>query len=161
MVSDMKQQLPAPAASPLGEDPRVSAGRRRARNPRYAELEKKLELSLAIADLSILHRTRQNLTQKQLAERMGTSETAISRLEAGFHNPTLDTLHKLAQALGGHGLARVAIAGLSVVAAVAALVLVIVTPVHSRANNVATLLMLAIDAYCAYNLGSLLRKPRD
>jgi transcriptional regulator with XRE-family HTH domain len=33
---------------------------------------------------------------------MGTSETAISRLESGFQNPTLETLSKLAQALGGH-----------------------------------------------------------
>jgi DNA-binding XRE family transcriptional regulator len=96
------KQASAAAVSPLGDDTRDSAARRRAQNPRYAALEKKLELSLAIADLSILHRTRQNLTQKQLAQRMGTSEAAISRLESGFQNPTLETLSKLAQALGGH-----------------------------------------------------------
>ena len=87
--------------SPLGDEPRSSADRRR-QNPRYAAIEKKLEIASAIASLSILHRTRKNLTQKQLADRMKTSVTAISRLESGSHNPTLETLSKLAEALGGH-----------------------------------------------------------
>jgi len=32
---------------------------------------------------------------------MGTSVSAISRLESGFHVPSLETLRKLAEALGG------------------------------------------------------------
>jgi transcriptional regulator with XRE-family HTH domain len=32
---------------------------------------------------------------------MGTSISAISRLESGFHVPSLETLRKLAEALGG------------------------------------------------------------
>jgi transcriptional regulator with XRE-family HTH domain len=32
---------------------------------------------------------------------MGTSVSAISRLESGFHVPSIDTLRKLAGALGG------------------------------------------------------------
>jgi transcriptional regulator with XRE-family HTH domain len=32
---------------------------------------------------------------------MGTSVSAISRLESGFHVPSLGTLRKLAAALGG------------------------------------------------------------
>ncbi|HYW53666.1 MAG TPA: helix-turn-helix transcriptional regulator, partial [Dongiaceae bacterium] len=70
-------------------------------NPKYAELERKYEQSMAIADLVILHRTRSGLTQRQLAQRMGTSETAVARMESGFHLPSTETLRRLAAALGG------------------------------------------------------------
>jgi len=87
--------------SPLGGNAREAAARRRSSDPKYAELEKKHEVALAVADLVILHRTRVGLTQEKLASRMGTSVSAISRLESGFHVPSLETLRKLALALGG------------------------------------------------------------
>jgi ribosome-binding protein aMBF1 (putative translation factor) len=87
--------------STLGQDARAAAARRRATDPKYAELEKKHEVALAIADLVILHRTRAGLTQEKLASRMRTSVSAISRLESGFHVPSIDTLRKLAAAIGG------------------------------------------------------------
>ncbi len=87
--------------NPLGQDAKQGAARRRASDPKYAELEKKHEVAFAIADLVILHRTRTGLTQEDLASRMGTSVSAISRLESGFHVPSIDTLRKLAGALGG------------------------------------------------------------
>jgi ribosome-binding protein aMBF1 (putative translation factor) len=87
--------------SPLGESTRAAASRRRTPGSRYAKLEKKYEVALAIADLAILHRTRAKITQDELASRMGTSISAISRLESGFHVPSLETLRKLAEALGG------------------------------------------------------------
>jgi len=40
------------------------------------------------------------LTQEQLAERSGLSQQYISRLEGGHRNPTVVTLHELAEALG-------------------------------------------------------------
>ena len=85
----------------LGQDARLAADRRRTSDARYAALEGKHELALAIADLAILHRRRSGLTQDALARRMGTSVSAISRLESGFHAPTIETLRKLAVALGG------------------------------------------------------------
>jgi ribosome-binding protein aMBF1 (putative translation factor) len=88
--------------APLGESARIAANRRRTSNSQYAELEKKHEVALAIAYLVILHRTRAKMTQQQLALRMGTSVSAISRLESGFHIPSMETLRKLAEALGGH-----------------------------------------------------------
>jgi ribosome-binding protein aMBF1 (putative translation factor) len=87
--------------NPLGQNAKQAVARRRASDPKYAELEKKHEVALAIADLVILHRTRIGLTQEDLASRMGTSVSAISRLESGFHVPSIDTLRKLAGALGG------------------------------------------------------------
>ncbi|MDQ6942782.1 MAG: helix-turn-helix domain-containing protein [Candidatus Eremiobacteraeota bacterium] len=44
---------------------------------------------------------QQRLTQEALALRMRKSGSAISRLESGFHVPSIDTLRKLAAALGG------------------------------------------------------------
>lgn len=40
------------------------------------------------------------LTQKALAERVSTSESAISRLERGDHAPSVDTLRRLAEVFG-------------------------------------------------------------
>jgi transcriptional regulator with XRE-family HTH domain len=46
------------------------------------------------------HRTARNLSQKELAQRVGTSHSAISRIESGRHGFTVDTLQRIAQALG-------------------------------------------------------------
>ena len=40
------------------------------------------------------------LTQKELAEKIGTRQSVISNLEGGEANPTLATLRKVADALG-------------------------------------------------------------
>ncbi len=40
------------------------------------------------------------LTQEELAERMATSASAISRLERGRHRPNIETLEKVGEALG-------------------------------------------------------------
>ena len=40
------------------------------------------------------------LTQAELAERMGTTQSAIARIEGGGTRPTLETLEKLARAVG-------------------------------------------------------------
>ncbi len=46
-------------------------------------------------------RTEAGLTQADLAERMGTTQSAIARMEGGGTRPTLETLKKLAAAVGG------------------------------------------------------------
>ena len=40
------------------------------------------------------------ITQKELAERMGTAQANISRFESGSYNPSLAFLQKMAQSLG-------------------------------------------------------------
>jgi transcriptional regulator with XRE-family HTH domain len=40
------------------------------------------------------------LSQEALAKRMGTTKSAISRLESGHHAPSVNTLNNVAQALG-------------------------------------------------------------
>jgi DNA-binding XRE family transcriptional regulator len=63
----------------------------------YAQARRDRELGQLIYDL----RTEAGLTQAQLAERMGTTQSAISRLEEGGGDgtPKLDTLIRLAAAL--------------------------------------------------------------
>lgn len=45
----------------------------------------------------IRHRMANELSQEALAKVMGTSNTAISRLESGQHRPGVETLEKLAR----------------------------------------------------------------
>jgi len=45
-------------------------------------------------------REKRGLSQRELAERLGTTQSAVARLEAGNISPSLPTLDKLADALG-------------------------------------------------------------
>jgi len=45
-------------------------------------------------------RIKQNITQEELALRVGTQKSNISRLESGTYNPSLDFLAKVARSLG-------------------------------------------------------------
>ncbi|MBU1349648.1 MAG: helix-turn-helix transcriptional regulator [Patescibacteria group bacterium] len=48
----------------------------------------------------IKKRIQQGLTQTELAKKIGTKQSAISRLERGTYNPSLAFLRKLVEALG-------------------------------------------------------------
>lgn len=77
--SELRSQRPSPAASKAAADEaRVTAFR------------------------ELVHRLRSDagLTQAELAERMGTTQSAIARMEGGGSRPTLETLEKLAAAVG-------------------------------------------------------------
>lgn len=45
-------------------------------------------------------RTKSGLTQAEVARRMGTTQTAIARLEAGRQSPSMRTLQDYARATG-------------------------------------------------------------
>ena len=45
-------------------------------------------------------RKEHNMTQAELAKRVGTQKSNISRLESGNYNPSLDFLAKVAESLG-------------------------------------------------------------
>ena len=61
---------------------------------------KKNENEYRIIEEIIMARKERNLTQKELAELIGTKQSNISRLESGNYNPTLDFLNKIAEAVG-------------------------------------------------------------
>jgi predicted transcriptional regulator len=52
-----------------------------------------------IAGQVVAQRTARNLSQRELAELVGTTQSAIARLEAGGRPPRIDTLLKIAEAL--------------------------------------------------------------
>jgi len=49
--------------------------------------------------MEIKLRNKRRLSQKELAERMGTSQSAIARFERGNINPTLEFAARLAKVL--------------------------------------------------------------
>jgi ribosome-binding protein aMBF1 (putative translation factor) len=59
-----------------------------------------LEQEFAIASELIRARARAGLSQAELAERMGTSQSAIARLESGQTLPSTKTLLRFAEATG-------------------------------------------------------------
>jgi predicted transcriptional regulator len=58
------------------------------------------EAEYKIIEEIITARQARNLTQKDLAELVGTRQSNISRLESGNYNPTLEFLNKIAKAIG-------------------------------------------------------------
>ena len=86
--------------SPIGSTGGSARRRRAARSDEYRAEQERLAPYEAIARMVIARRIRYALTQGQLAERMGTSVSAISRLESGQHRPNVETLEKLGQAFG-------------------------------------------------------------
>lgn len=60
----------------------------------------KLEEQFTIATEVIALRQKHNLTQKELAERVGTSQPAVARLESGnYRNLSLSFIRRIAEAL--------------------------------------------------------------
>jgi transcriptional regulator with XRE-family HTH domain len=56
----------------------------------------------ALLDEFLRARAAQGLTQAQVAERIGTTQSAVARMESGRgkHSPSIATLSRYAQALG-------------------------------------------------------------
>ena len=72
---------------------------RRASVPRRAGYRAAKE-AFEIAERVRQAREQRGFTQKELAARIGSSQPALARLEAGGVTPSFDTLHRIAEALG-------------------------------------------------------------
>jgi len=67
----------------------------------FAEAYASLDLEYQVVSQLLKARTKAGLTQDAVAERMGTTKSAVSRLEsAGKHAPSLSTLKRYAEAVG-------------------------------------------------------------
>lgn len=66
-----------------------------------AEFEKQIE-EFALLDEFLRARSEQGLTQSEVAARIGTTQSAVARMESGRgrHSPSLATLSRYAEALG-------------------------------------------------------------
>ncbi|TAH44519.1 MAG: XRE family transcriptional regulator [Dokdonella sp.] len=75
---------------------------RAARRKGFAKAYDALELEYQLANQMLKARARAGLTQDVVAERMGTTKSAISRLESAGkkHAPSIATIQRYAQAVG-------------------------------------------------------------
>ncbi len=69
------------------------------RDPAYAAEWNRTTVARAVALKVLTYRTEHELSQRSLAKRLGMSQPQLARLEIGEHNPTIDTLARLAQGL--------------------------------------------------------------
>lgn len=69
------------------------------RDPEVKKAYDDLEPEFALMSLMIEKRIKEGLTQKELARRMGTKQSAISRFESGTYNPSLAWIRNAAHAL--------------------------------------------------------------
>jgi ribosome-binding protein aMBF1 (putative translation factor) len=68
-------------------------------------------LARAVANAIVAYRTEHHLSQGALATKIGMKRPAVSRLELGEHNPSIETLERLATLLGLRFIVDVAPAG--------------------------------------------------
>ncbi len=61
----------------------------------------------AIAHELIAARARAGLSQSEVAQRMGTSQSVVARLESGKRPPSMRTVERFAQAVGCHAVLRI------------------------------------------------------
>lgn len=72
------------------------------KNPKIKAEYDKLQPEFALIQAVIDARVKKGVTQEELAKRIGTKQSVISRLESGRANPSVAFLKKLAQALNSH-----------------------------------------------------------
>ncbi len=94
-MADMKYQ-------PVSYDPRKSL-EKDLQNPDFKKAYESLEDEFATLDALLAARRQANLTQEQVAAKMGVSQPSLARVEASLgshkHSPSLETLRKYAAAV--------------------------------------------------------------
>jgi predicted transcriptional regulator len=70
------------------------------KNPRFKAAYDELEPEYRLANELIRARLGKKMTQAELAEKAGVSRVVVARLETGTTNPTVETVNRVAGALG-------------------------------------------------------------
>ena len=70
------------------------------KNPKYRKAFEELKPEFELAQALIKARAEAGLTQKEVADRMKTSQAAIARMESGRSIPSTTTLQRYASAVG-------------------------------------------------------------
>ena len=68
-------------------------------DPEYQQAYNELESEFLIAKALIQARTTANLTQEQVADRMGTTQSVVARMESGKPLPSLKSVARYAAAV--------------------------------------------------------------
>ncbi|MEX1013551.1 MAG: helix-turn-helix transcriptional regulator [Candidatus Paceibacterota bacterium] len=69
------------------------------KNKETKEAYNDLSLEFEIISLLIEKRIKNKITQKDLAKKIGTKQSSISRFESGDYNPSISFINKIAKAL--------------------------------------------------------------
>jgi transcriptional regulator with XRE-family HTH domain len=85
---------------------RLSKAQRRARDVAFAEFLETMRPESVLLREIVAARVRMGWTQEQLAERMGTKQPGVARIESGQISPSLKMLRKLAEATGSRLVVR-------------------------------------------------------
>lgn len=86
--------------SPIGSTTQDSRAARARRIRAYGDEQRRLAQFEKLARLVIKHRAALGISQQGLARRIGTSHSAVSRIESGRHKTSVATLQRVAEALG-------------------------------------------------------------
>ena len=90
------------AVSPVGASVSADIERRRQENPKFRAEYDRLAGFEQLARIVIMRRAKLGISQDELAQRMGTTASVVSRIESGQHATSARTLKRLGEALGGH-----------------------------------------------------------
>lgn len=72
-------------------------------DPEFIKESKKAEEEFRKLDIILSARSKAGLTQEEMAKRMGTTQSAVARLESGLAKgkwPSMNSLQRYAKALG-------------------------------------------------------------
>lgn len=70
------------------------------KNPEFKKIHDQYNFEFEIIKALIRARAHKNLTQKELADKIGVEQSALARFESGRINPTLSFLKKVTHGLG-------------------------------------------------------------
>lgn len=69
-------------------------------NPEFREEYERADAEFQLIEALVRARTRAKLSQAEVARRVGTTQSAIARLEGGGVSPSVSTLRRYAEATG-------------------------------------------------------------
>ncbi len=72
------------------------------KKPEYVAEYDALAAEFELAEVLINAREASGFSQQEIAKRMNTKQSVVARLESAQGNPTVKTLSRYAEALGGH-----------------------------------------------------------
>lgn len=87
------------STSPVGRSHRAAMTETLDRDPAYLAALQRLMPYEQIAREVIALRMELGVSQEELARKVGTSASAIARLERGNHRPSVETLRRVAEAM--------------------------------------------------------------